>query len=89
MPIQLTPNAKDIEIAFTIPKEISPYVKEWYLETKTADDTPSTFAYKILAKMALHHRAAKLNNEAMQTEMQSREAIEAENSQLQDTLRIN
>ena len=85
----LQPETKNRAITITIPKEVDVYFKEWYLETKTADDTESTFAYKILAKMALHHRAAKLNNEAMQTEMQSREAIEAENSRLQDILRIN
>ena len=78
----LQPELKDRAITITIPKEVDVYFKEWYLETKTADDTESTFVYKILAKMALHHRAAKLNNEAMQTEMQSREAIEAEKEQM-------
>jgi len=85
----LQPELKDRAITITIPKEVDVYFKEWYLETKTADDTESTFVYKILAKMALHHRAQKLNNEAIQAEMQAMEAIEAENSRLQDILRIN
>jgi len=78
MSIQLTPDAKDIEIAFTIPKEISPYVKEWYQKMKKENDTPSIFILRLIKNMAISNRVSQINNDLMRAQSDIEMANEKE-----------
>ena len=63
MTFVLPPEANDRTVTVTIPKEVDPYFKEWYLATKKTGESPEDFAYRNLAKAGLAYRAQKLQNE--------------------------
>lgn len=65
MTFTLPPEAQDREVTVLIPKEVDPYFKQWYLETKKDGESPSEFAYRNLAKAGLSWRRNKLKLDAM------------------------
>lgn len=67
MTIQLPPDTNDLKITFTIPKEIVPYVTNWYNRTKKPTDTPATFLLRLIKNMALAQRASDVEGELIKT----------------------
>jgi hypothetical protein len=82
MPIQLPPDTADLKITFTIPKEISPYVTEWYQATKKPTDTPSSFLLRLIKNMAIAERINGVNSQLNQTTRNTQEANQIELSTL-------
>lgn len=63
MTFELPPEQQDRQVTITIPKELDPYFKQWYLETRKPGETPESFAYRQLAKAGLAYRKQKVANE--------------------------
>jgi len=63
MTFELPPEQQDRQVTITIPKDLDPYFKQWYLETRKQGETPESFAYRQLAKAGLAYRKQKVANE--------------------------
>ena len=81
MTILLPVDTQDLKITITIPKEISPYLTEWYNKAKKQGDTPSSFVVRILKNMALVERVQLKNGEYF---AQMRTQEEANNTEIRE-----